>query len=67
MLPHLRAPDTGQLPSHKDANAITEGLSFLHAVCGHHNRRCLLGLPNDIPQQAPGGWVQPWGATHTSC
>ena len=46
---HLGAPNARQLPTNKDADAVTEGLSFLHAVCCHHYGSSLFGFSNDVP------------------
>lgn len=37
----------------EDAEAITQALRFLHAVCRQHNRLVLLRALHDLPQLPP--------------
>ena len=42
----------------QEANAITQGLCFLHAVCGQHQSLVSLGIEQHLPEKPPTAWVQ---------
>lgn len=57
---HLRVANTRKLAADKDAYAVTQGFSLLHAVGCQHNCCLLLDIPYHIPQQPSRGRVQSW-------